>query len=369
MARMITAESLAQLSSAMRRRAGSIAQALTEFRALPAYMRLAGVARAPLRGQTLDRANALSDKLCQLFEALDRIYAELDLADEAIEAGSGMLGNSQRLLEAQARLTPDAMDHLAADIRQVQEEVEVLDLTWSQLQQKTLAAYTETGSLRELVSSADASAAHQIERVRAKLEALREMVEVDPLSAAAVFAAEVESPLAGLRQTIGAAAAAKRQLTDGLADAAALLVQLHTLADEAQAAFLEATEKTSGVPLSAPPSLQALAQWLEVLQAEVGDGKCKPALIGLQHWHTQAEVLREQMNASRHAAGAVLQARRELRGLLRALRAKAVARGTVEDPALVQLASEADTLLYQRPTPMPRAEQLVREYERVLNGR
>jgi hypothetical protein len=64
-----------------------------------------------------------------------------------------------------------------------------------------------------------------------------------------------------------------------------------------------------------------------------------------------------------------LDLRRELRGRLSALKAKALARGVAEDSKLVPLAQKAAELLHARPTPIEEAAWLVSQYEARLNGR
>ena len=59
--------------------------------------------------------------------------------------------------------------------------------------------------------------------------------------------------------------------------------------------------------------------------------------------------------------------RKELRGRLNALKAKAQAYHVEEDANLMTLAAEAEQLLYSRPTAIDRADQLVTRYQWLLN--
>jgi hypothetical protein len=70
--------------------------------------------------------------------------------------------------------------------------------------------------------------------------------------------------------------------------------------------------------------------------------------------------------SARAANEALLRERRDLRGLLDALRAKAQACGRSEDAQLAALGQEAWQLLQGRPTPLARAQELVAEYEARL---
>ena len=58
--------------------------------------------------------------------------------------------------------------------------------------------------------------------------------------------------------------------------------------------------------------------------------------------------------------------RRELRGRLDALKAKATQLKVVEKPKLSQLSGEAEVLLYNRPTDLKRAEELVQQYAAAI---
>ena len=130
--------------------------------------------------------------------------------------------------------------------------------------------------------------------------------------------------------------------------------------------------KTGGVTIVEPPSdesIQAMGQWLHTLRQKADQGLAKPVLIGAEHWTTQARALLKEAQEGLEANRAPVLARRELRGLMHALKAKALARGMAEDPRLIQLAEEANALLYAKPTPIPHATELVHQYERVLNGR
>src|SRR5262249_7702338 len=127
------------------------------------------------------------------------------------------------------------------------------------------------------------------------------------------------------------------------------------------------TEGPDGFP--APPTeeqVAALAAWLRKLESVVGEGREVSARVGLGKWTTQARKGLAEAEAARDASAAPLRARRELRGLLEALQAKAHSCGRAEDARLAALAREADQLLRRRPTPLARAQEVVAAYEARL---
>jgi hypothetical protein len=89
--------------------------------------------------------------------------------------------------------------------------------------------------------------------------------------------------------------------------------------------------------------------------------------VGIDRWLTQGHNLLSRLEQSLQANRQALDSRRELRGRLSALQAKAVARGWVEDAALVDLATQAKQMLYSRPTPLDEAQACLQRYERQLN--
>jgi hypothetical protein len=357
----MTPEALLQSAAGLRRTADALAQALTDFRALPAYQR---VSRGALRGVTLERANALADRVCALFEALESAYTSLTNADAAIVAGQGIFGKADKLREAEELLRRVALDDVDAGLRQSQAALAAIEDSREQLARKFDAAKADVTALREEVLP------DQLDLIAAKLEALD--LDGDPVGALQAFPDSVESPLSKLKQPFEEAARLRKESAHALHAAAGLFSQIESTIREAQAAYAEALEKTAGVTTIEPPggsSIQALGEWLSTLQTKAREGLAKPVLIGLEHWTVKARSLLGEGQAALQASRAPVQARRELRGLMQALKAKAVARGAAENPRLTELAEQAAALLYAKPTPMPRAAELVREYERLLNGR
>ena len=79
-------------------------------------------------------------------------------------------------------------------------------------------------------------------------------------------------------------------------------------------------------------------------------------------------IAQDVTTAAITAATQALDRRLELRGRLHALQAKAQARGRIEDVGLVEIADQIHQILFNRPSDLDQAEQLLIQYDRHLNG-
>jgi hypothetical protein len=87
----------------------------------------------------------------------------------------------------------------------------------------------------------------------------------------------------------------------------------------------------------------------------------------LQNWVVTAKSALEKTEQSLQKNQAYLDHRLELRGLLSALTAKAAALDRAEDRQISGMLNQAHTLLYQRPSPIELARELLSQVERALN--
>ena len=114
--------------------------------------------------------------------------------------------------------------------------------------------------------------------------------------------------------------------------------------------------------------LDALSQWLTRLETKLAPGLVNPVIVGLDNWMKKAQEYMVSEQRAYTANSTLLDSRRELRGRLDALKAKALAKGLIEDAKLSDLAEQAKQLLYTRPTALDKAAELVSQYEKRLNG-
>lgn len=110
-----------------------------------------------------------------------------------------------------------------------------------------------------------------------------------------------------------------------------------------------------------------LADWLKNLEIKFGQGALPTVAIALQNWFLKIDQIGKVEQETLDYQRGRLQLRLELRGRLLALKSKAVAKKRSEDLMLINLAGQAEALLYHRPTPVDRAADLVLQYERCLN--
>jgi hypothetical protein len=108
---------------------------------------------------------------------------------------------------------------------------------------------------------------------------------------------------------------------------------------------------------------------LKHLEQASQTGPIDPVCADLENYMGEVAHLIEEEQTALDKNRVPLDLRRELRGRLSALKAKALARGVSEDAKLVPLAQKAGELLHARPTPIEEASWLVSQYEARLNGR
>ena len=91
--------------------------------------------------------------------------------------------------------------------------------------------------------------------------------------------------------------------------------------------------------------------------------------MGLDNWNSAARSCVSDVQKIHAANTAPLELRNELRGRLNALKAKAQALSVEDDVGLRTAATEAEVLLFTRPTPIDRATDAVARYQALLNQR
>ncbi len=114
--------------------------------------------------------------------------------------------------------------------------------------------------------------------------------------------------------------------------------------------------------------LEALRLWLERLEARRTDGVPQALSVGLRNWSATAEAYARQDEAVCAGYRGARESRRELRGRLDALKAKARVYGLAEIVALAGAAQQAEQLLAEQPTRLVRAAAAVAGYEQQLTG-
>lgn len=170
-------------------------------------------------------------------------------------------------------------------------------------------------------------------------------------------------------------AAQRTRVDEVLSQARALLKEVAATHSAARAATLAMPKEVDGASVSGTPSDAAfvggLAPWLDKIVHAASGGRWSSAEVGLTRWNEAARGCLANDARIAGALSSVLARRDELTGRLSARRAQAAslaARGLSLDPAVEEVAREAERLLAHRPTPLARASELVDWYEVALRA-
>jgi hypothetical protein len=387
----MTVEEIDRLLQLWTSRIEAAAAGLAELRALPSYEILENLA---LTGETKSRIGPA-------IRAFDSVWRDYDLLSQTVQKAADMRAkisrfsiSSQKWYEIEAILTgasvpaneqatiadrdlltsnsaesgitlEQLLGRLNTAFQRGRDGVLEIDGAWKALDAKLSPAVAFLDSHR-------AESTAGMAELRAMVEALRPRVIHDPIGANREFDARIAPAFNRTRSAVEKLEAQRRTLPGDLAAARDLLKVLGECRGRNEQAFRECGEKVSG--RSAEPALPSrrISEYGEILdgleklreEAEI-DQAC-------EQLESVTDELRRLLAEEERALGlnrAPLELRRELRGRLAALKAKAAARGRVEEPELARLAERASALLYSRPTPLDEAAGLVKEYEMRLNSR
>jgi hypothetical protein len=224
--------------------------------------------------------------------------------------------------------------------------------------------------IKDLHSIADSQGGvpPELAAVEAKLRTLEREASSDPLAVADGFETEVNRSLESIGRNLAQIQAERARIVKELESGAVSLRNLeHTFARAAalhdeQHIKVALEEKHIPRALFGPEVVEELKNWLARIEATLQQGRWRAADVGIHNWNLQADQRVAECRKVADECGSALNRRRELRGLLDSLRAKAVDTGLAEDEALDILYQRAYGLLHSRPTPMAEAEKLVSEY-------
>jgi hypothetical protein len=273
--------------------------------------------------------------------------------------------NPQRLT-LEELLTP--MMRSFADAR---DSVLAVDRAWQEIAVRVARAEEQVQQLGARAQSAgcgpSSGAASALASVSAVLAQSNEQLRVDPLGATARFHSQVEPSFARLHKLVEAAERALGELKR----AHIVVESLTAIHREALEAAIEAKAKiASNKPLPQPiaeEKLVRLRDWLDQLDRRWSEGAQETAAAGLRNWHAAACVVGKEDAAARDLNRAAVEARRELRGRLEALKAKARAMGVAEQASIAAIATETETVLVSKPTDLERAAAGVAAYAAAVN--
>jgi hypothetical protein len=344
----------------------------TEARVAPALETLHGVwERFALLNEVLGRATALRNSVSWLLPS----QKTLDAIENLLCGPSIELSPSLRRLAASSpgALSPgELLEDMTRSFELASETVLAVDAAWDRLLPALVGFDDQTAAIQKLADSLDEPAPAELVEARRKIALLREAIEHDPL-AADVQSQAVAPLLEAARARLDDLAQRRDRASGMLAEARRLHDTLKEAHRRAQQSHAEREAKVRTDDASAPfpgplddAQVAALRPWIEKLDNTLREGKWKPALVGLEKWSAIARQYLTVEEVTHEANDAALRARRDLRGLLDALQAKARGNGRAEDIELDALAQKARQLLHSRPTPLGEARRLVAEYQSRL---
>lgn len=378
-------------------------QNLLELQELPTYQRLCGSFGFPpvkLTGITQTRVTPALEAMNDLFQHFDLLVQTVDkaiklrkqsprflsipklaeiiqlLTGDSIELPMVQTPLAQRELltgaETTTKITPTQLLQVMQNAFSVaRDAVLAVDDAWTQMEVMLADAEAQIFSMQNLAASLNQDCQSELIQAASTIASLRQSIEQDPLGTSAVFQEHVQPILAKVKATLDQRIKQHNQIRDKLAIAHNLLQQLKEIHSLAIAAFAECQDKVLDHSILLPPlseeQIEALRQWLMKLETKLAEGLVNPIIVGLDNWTIKAREYIASEQQAYAVNNAPLQTRRELRGRIDALQAKALARQLIEDPILTELALQAKQLLYSRPTPLNKAAELISQYEKRLN--
>jgi hypothetical protein len=366
----MTLDDLDRLLIEWKSRTDQAAAGLVELRSLPSYEILTGGhdgRKLQLNGLSLQRttpALASLDTAWRDYGALSTAYQSALSLRRQMPRFSGV---QQRIAEIEAVL---AVEPLYARMNQEFESGKTglleIDSAWKKLDGKI-------GVTTAFLNSHRGESAAGIPQLRALMETIRPRVMSDPLGVCAIFDSQIEPVFNRSRAAIAKLEDQRRNLGGDLLRARQLVITLGLVRDQNDQAFAERREKIAGrgAPEHPLPSqrITDLHGRLKHLEQASQTGPADPICADLENFLGEVQHLIEEEKSALDKNRVPLDLRRELRGRLSALKAKALARGVSEDAKLVPIAQKAGELLHARPTPIEEASWLVAQYEARLNGR
>jgi hypothetical protein len=382
-----------------------VSQNLLELQELPTYQRLCGTPGYPkvdLTGITAIRVTPALEAMNDLFQYFDLLVQVVEKASKLRQQLPRFLASEQKVDEIKQLLTKASIElpsvhtplaqrellsatHIAnaiapAELLQVmihafsvaRDAVLAVDAAWTNLDNILANAESQIYSWQNLAASLDQNILNELVQSQNAIASLRQRVEQDPLGVSAEVEKQIQPMLVKVNSIVEQALKQQSQIREKFAIAHDLLEKLTTIHSSAVATFAESQEKIVDYLIQQPPltagELAALSQWLTRLETKLAEGLVNPVMFGLDNWMNKAQEYIVSEQQAYTANSTLLDSRRELRGRLDALTAKALAKGWIEDGKLSNLAEQAKQLLYTRPTALDKAAELVSQYEKRLNG-
>jgi len=296
---------------------------------------------------------------------LDAPSIELDSSDVPL-AERSLLGSVQTA----DRCTADQLlASMSSAFDEVKTVVSRIGEAWNTLIPKLDAERRLLQDTSRLAEQLGESGRRDLKAAAQTLEGLSASVTTDPLS---VPVSEVEAltrSLRAIREDLEGSIALKRGFEAKIHDAHELLEQVRATDREGQAAHEELLVKISvPAPPAAPKGRGDREAELAAIVALAQRGAWREARSGLDNWSARTNASLDLARRTLDANRAPIEARNQFRALLDAYQVKAKRLGLVEEPQLAEIFTQAQQALYNAPTDLALAAQLVRSYQQALSG-
>jgi hypothetical protein len=326
--------------------------------------------RHGLLQELLERADALrgkrgrlpDDRKTKLEQLLRGPSVVLTPGSDALEQRA-LLGTSRGTV----RSTPDdLLSRMAADFDEVTATLAELAGAFGELTPRVAAC---GNTLREAAARAAGAESDALEAACRRHAALTALLARDPMAVAEEDVGALETTAAALMREATAVAELRDGVDERLARGRELLGAVERAGEEALDARAETLAKILEPDVSEPPAVAELATGLARVERLTQARRWREAYDELVRWTRGAEAALDRSRAVAAANRAPVEARNQLRGRLDAYHAKARSLRLIEAPGVAELHEQAQRVLFEAPTDLARADELVARYQRALSAR
>lgn len=344
-----------------------------------------------LEGHSAARWSAASAALTELWRRhglLEALLARADelqssrrtdqlaslLRDRSIELASSEVPLARRDLLASAEQTErcspeELLASMSAAFDEVNAVVSEIGSVWEQLVPALDDARRRLQTAIQLAGEMGEGNRRDLESVAQDLSAIGASVTTDPLSVRAADVDALAHRLGAIQAELEADAAVKRGFEAKIMEAREALERLRWLRNEARTAREELMIKISVA--AAPPAPRGDEEGdreIAEIAALAQRGAWSAARSALDTWTARIDLRLDEARRLLEASRVPIEARNQLRALLDAYQVKAKRLGVLEDGPVADAFARAQAALYNAPTDLNLAAQLVRAYQAMING-
>jgi DNA-binding transcriptional MerR regulator len=399
----LTLAQIDRLLTDWQQKASAANQNLLDLSDLAAYQRLSGMGNPPsnVTGITQQKVSTALTAIDRLFEEIELLNLTLDRSQKlrkelpSFFLNDSDLGEIEQLLTGQSiqlssTQVPLAQRDLLSSNLQVQKisldgllDLMITNFTiarntfisietaWSELESQLIGTHQSLIELKQLAEKLRVTVPASLIIAETNFTNLQLQLDRDPLGVNYTFTQDLTPLINDTRRELESLHRQRQQLQADFASAPRYLQELRQIDRDSIEAYTASHAKITHIlpvlyPLPAEELIE-LERWLERLVTKFESGLIPPVRVGLTNWLSKVQSYTISAQSALAANRLPLDTRQELRGRLDALTAKALAKGKAEDPILADLAIQARQILYNSPTDLNLATNLVKSYEQRLN--